>query len=455
MGEGSQPPTRIANDPPIFCLGIDHHRTPVETRERLAVDSASMAGLLTRLRACGGVGEAVVVSTCNRVEAWIAGRADAGLAPLLAEALCHERGIAPESLLATAYHRSGAAAVRHLFRVSASLESLVLGEDQILRQIKDAYAAANALGSTARWLNPLFQRAIATGREVRAETGISAHKLSIASVAVDLAKHIHGDLRAASLLVVGAGEMGELVTTYLIEAGVARISVVNRNRERAEAMAAAHGGVATVHDWSTLGERLADHDLVVTSTAAPQPIISVEMVRQAMRRRRAPLVLIDVAVPRDVAAEVGQIDDVFLSNVDHLQAMVAGNRERRQAEVAAAERLVEAAVSAFASEFRPGHGGLMARIATWSDDVVEREHRRVASKLPESLRGEVRQAMDRVAGKLQHRVLAWLRSRPNDPEAERLVAGMLGLDVADVPEQSGTQRGIPTKSPVESGQRHG
>ncbi len=435
MGEGSRPPAQTATqtasiqDPPILCLGIDHHRTPVEMRERLAVDPAALAGLLARLRACGGVGEAVVVSTCNRVEAWVAGRADAELVPLLAEALCHERGITSDSLLATAYQRSGTAAVRHLFRVAASLESLVLGEDQILRQVKDAYAAANGSGSTARWLNPLFQRAIATGREVRAETGIGAHKLSIASVAVDLAKHVHGDLRTASLLVVGAGEMGELVTTYLAEAGVARISVVNRNRARAEAMAAAQGGVATVHDWSALAERLADHDLVVTSTAAPHPIITVEMVRQAMRRRRSPLVLIDVAVPRDVAPEVGQLDDVFLSNVDHLQAMVAGNRERRQAEVAAAERLVEAAVTAFAGEFRPGHGGLMARIATWSDDVVEREHRRVASKLPEHLRPEVRQALDRVAGKLQHRILVWLRSRPNDPEAERTVQELLGLDL--------------------------
>lgn len=413
---------------PLLIVGIDHHHAPVALRERLAVADEALPVLLGELRALPGASEAAVLSTCNRVECYIAGSVPAAAVLTL---LAQRQGIDPTELV-IATTRTGAEGVRHAFRVASGLDSLVLGEDQILRQVKDAYELARKHGATAQHLNGLFQRALAVAKEVRTTTGIARHKLSVASVAVDLAKHVLGDLASAKVLVVGAGEIAELVLTYLKSAGVHQVTVVNRNRERAAALAERLGG--EVADWSALGSALASHDVVVSSTAAPHPVIGAALVAAAVRRRRQPLVLIDLAVPRDIEPAAANQGDVYLYNIDDLERVVAGHREQRSAEVTAAEALIDTRLAEFLEERRPGRDSLLAAVAAWFDDVVAAEDARLAARLGEvaqragdaALRDDVRYGLRRVANKLQHRLLSRLRER-GDPQTEAVVRELLGL----------------------------
>lgn len=403
---------------PVAVIGVDHHRTPVAVRERLAVGPAQVPELARRLAALPGCREAVVVSTCNRLECYLGGQ------PAEADALAAVAaigGLCPEQLAGHAYWRRGEPCIRHLFRVAGGLESLVLGEYQIIAQVRGAYEAARALGLTGPGLNPLFQRALAVAKEVRNRTALGRHKMSIASVAVDLARHVHGDLAAARLLVVGAGEMAELAVRYLLDQGVGqgagRIGIVNRSSERAMALAELAG--APVYPWSDLRSALAAHDIVVSSTAAPHLVLMAEDVRAAMTQRRGPLVLIDLAVPRDIDAQAGELDDVYLYNIDHLEGVVAANRQLRVEEVEAAEAVVDEHVRDHCLNLRPGRGELLAEVAAWFEAQVQAE----GAQADEA----ARRALHRLGGKLQHRVMAWLRDHPDDPEAERTVRELLDL----------------------------
>ena len=314
---------------PLVILGVDHHRTPVAVRERLAVPETALRGLLSTLSTLPGASEAVVLSTCNRLECYLAGSPDHAQ---VLRALAEHQGIDAAVVEANAYWLRGGAGVRHLFRVVSGLESLVIGEYQIVHQVKQAYDAAHNGRFTSGVLNPLFQRALGVGKEVRNQTAIGKHKLSVASVAVDLAKHIYGELDHARLLIVGAGEIAELAVKYLVAAGVREMSIVNRSEDRAQALATelrSGDFRADVLPWSMLGDALTQHDIVVASTAAPHAVINVDEVKQAMRKRRQPLMLIDLAVPRDVEPAVAQIADVYLYNIDHLESVVAANHQLR------------------------------------------------------------------------------------------------------------------------------
>lgn len=409
--------------PPLLAWGVDHHRSPVELRERLAVAATDPVALAALLRQLPGAGECVVIATCNRLEVYLGGpversRVDAALA--------ERAGVAAPELAHHAFAHQGEAAARHLFRVAAGLESMVLGEAEISGQVRRAYDGARAAGLAGTVLNPLFQRALACGKEVRTSTGLGDHKLSVASVAVDLARQVHGDLAAARLLLVGAGETAELAARYLAAAGVRTITVANRSPERASELAGRINGTAI--PWDALPTALAGHDVVVSSTAAPHPVITTSMVRGAVRARRAPLVLIDLAVPRDVEAEAGTLDDVFVFNIDHLERVIAQNLGQRCDEVAAAEALVGSAVTAWRQAADSGHADLLARVAVHFRDVVAAEEARLAGKLPDADRKQLRYGLDRVGNKLLHPILAWLREHPDDQQARRLVAELLGLD---------------------------
>ncbi|MFM2092027.1 MAG: hypothetical protein RLZZ127_2516, partial [Planctomycetota bacterium] len=280
---------------PLLVVGVDHHRTPLADRERLAVSGDDLAGLEADLAALPGAVGAVVLSTCNRLECWVAGTA-AGSA--VVERLASRRGLDPARVAAWTVERRGDAALRHLFRVAGGLESLVVGEAQIQGQVRDAYERSRSRAPLPGILHQAFQRALACGKRVRSETALGRVRESTASVAVDLARQVVGDLARARVLVVGAGMIAEEVLTVLAAAGVRMVSVVNRSQERAEALARAHA--ATVHAWSALPGLLGANDIVVCSTASPEPVISAAMVRAALRGRRGGLVLIDLAVPRDV-----------------------------------------------------------------------------------------------------------------------------------------------------------
>ncbi len=406
-------------EPVVHLLGLDHHRTPIAIRECLAATGDRARDLLVACLRQPGVDEAVVLSTCNRFEVVVGGHAERDhLVTLLAE----HSGVPVADLNQHLYWHSGRAAVRHCFRVVASLESLVLGEYQIVHQVKSAYEHARAEGATGAALNPLFQRALAVGKDVRAQTAIGKHKLSVASVAVDLAARILGDLSQARLLVLGAGEIAELAVT----AGVHRLTICNRSEDRA--LALANNVNATVTSWDQRGAALADHDIVVTSTAAPGCVVDEEMVRAAMRRRREPLMLLDLAVPRDVEERVGRLEDVYLYNVDHLEAVVEANRDRRLDESAGASALVDAQADAFCRTQDGSRAALLGQVSMWFNDVVAAESARLKTRLPSADADELRYGLERVGNKLAHRLLHWLKENPDDPQVERVVRELLGLD---------------------------
>jgi glutamyl-tRNA reductase len=409
----------------ISVLGVDHHRTPIALRERLALIAGATGELVSALTALPGCSEVVVLSTCNRLECFCAGtctRED------VAACVARCQDLEATILAEHAFWHQDTDCIRHLFRVASGLESLVLGEYQIVHQVKSAYDAAHLAGTTGPFLNPLFQRSLAAAKEVRNRTAIGKHKLSVASVAVDLAKQVHGDLARARLLVVGAGEIAELAVKYLVAAGVGAITLVNRSEDRAQALADQVADFKpSVLPWSRLAEAIAGHDIVVSSTSAPHAVVTVADVRQAMRHRDEPLVMLDLALPRDIEPAVGDLDDVFLYNLDHLDAVVAANRQVRREDLDAADAIITEQVLSYLAEVRQDRAELMGRIANYFRDVVDAEETRLKGRLPLENSGEVRYALERVGNKLQHRILAWLRTHHDDPQAERLIRDLLGL----------------------------
>ena len=422
MGEGAGTSSDAGGDLPLAILGVDHHRTPVEIRERLAVPAEALTKMLAGLSTLPGAREAVAVSTCNRLECYLAGDPDR---QQVVSMLAEFHGVDAAVLDQHVYWKCGRQCVRHLFRVVAGLESLVIGEHQIINQVKGAYELALNGRFTSSTLNPLFQRALAVAKEVRNQTAIGKHKLSVASVAVDLARHIYGELAKARLLVVGAGEIAELAMKYLVSAGVRDLSVINRSEERALALASEYKAEAL--PWSMLADALSAHDIIVTSTAAPHAVITEAEVRAAMRRRRRPLMLIDLAVPRDVEGSVGALADVYLYNIDHLEAVVAANRNLRAEEVDAADALVDSLVDGYVTGLRQDKGALLAQVARYFQDVIAAEEARLKGKLGLSDSSELRYGLERVGNKLQHQLLRVLREHPDDLEVERVVREMLGL----------------------------
>lgn len=412
---------------PFVVFGIDHHRTPVEVREKLAVPTEGISKLLALLSTTPGANEAVVLSTCNRLECYLAGTPDR---QQVLNRLAEHQGVDASMLEAHAFWHPGMAGVRHLFRVVSGLESLVLGEYQIVHQVKTSYDLAHQGRFTGAVLNPLFQRALGVAKEVRNNTGIGKYKLSVASVAVDLAKHIHGEVDRARLLVVGAGEIAELAVRYLLTAGVRELTIINRNEERAHALAEEFRSadfVPQVLPWSMLGDALTQHDIVLTSTAAPHAVITTAEVKQAMRRRRQPLMFMDLAVPRDVEPSVGELSDVYLYNIDHLEAVVSSNKQLRTDEVDAANALVDSLVTSYATDVRHDRGALMAQVAGYFTDVIAAEEARLAGKLAIKENPELRYGLERIGNKLQHQLLRYLREHANDPNAEKIIREILGL----------------------------
>jgi glutamyl-tRNA reductase len=320
----------------VLVVGLNHRAAPVEVREALAFGKDTLREELRRLRDASGLDEAVVLSTCNRVEVWGAGASTAGEK---VSALLLARGGRPPAEAALLYRRVGEEAVRHLFRVPCGLDSLVLGEPQILGQVKDAYRVAEEAGTLGGRLSLLRNHALATAKRVRTDTGIGRHAVSVSHVAVELAIKVFGHVRGRRVLVVGAGKMSGLAARRLAREG-AELTVVGRTEARASELAAALGGRALA--FENLAGELATADVVLTGTAAPTTILHVPEVEAAARARRGrPLFLIDIAVPRDVDPAVRAIPGVFLYDLDDLTGVAAANLRERQREAAAAETLLE------------------------------------------------------------------------------------------------------------------
>ena len=324
----------------ILCVGINHKTAAVGLREKLAFDTETARRAMATLAEQWDHAEFVILSTCNRTELYTA-------RPVHGHPRDHELrdwlarfgGVAVEDLAESLYTLSDAEAVGHLFTVAAGLDSLVPGEDQIVTQIKDAYAAAAEIDAVGAVLNEIVQTALHVAKHVRTETGLAAGKVSVASVAVEFVGHVFETLRDKRVLTVGAGKMNVLMLRHLAELGAGDILVSNRSFDRAERLAAQCGGRPV--PFEDLGKHLAASDVVLTGTASEHAIIGREMVTRAQEARNwRPLLIVDIAVPRDVAPECGEIENVFLYNIDDLEGIVRGTIEMRHAERDAAETII-------------------------------------------------------------------------------------------------------------------
>ena len=338
----------------LVVVGMSHRTAPVALRERVAFTSAELPRALDELRRCAAEAEAVILSTCNRVEVVAFSDRDAGLAAGIERFLAAFHRVPRRRLGPHLYRLLGRDAIAHVFRVAASLDSMVPGESQILAQVKEAYQSAARAGATGKHLNALFQQALRAGKRVHAETDIARHKVSVSSVAVDLARETLGDLSRRTVLVLGAGETGKLALKSLVEAGVGAVVVTSRTAARSRSLAKALGGKAV--PWKELGARLAEADLVLVSTASRDFLLSRETIANTMAcRRECPLVVIDIAVPRNVDPAVAGVPGVRLFNIDDLERIVAENLGRRELELERGMRLVEADAARFA-EWLETHG---------------------------------------------------------------------------------------------------
>lgn len=400
----------------LFAVGVNHKHAPVELRERLAVEGDQHATVLRALREHGGLREAMIISTCNRVEIYGVAPQPAVVAGVL-DVLAALRTLDPTLLRDHCFSRVDTDAVRHIFRVTSSLESLVVGEPQILGQVKSALGRAKESGAVGPVLDRCLSLAFKCAKRVRTETDIARGGASVPSVAVDLARSIFGELSGTAVMVVGAGEMAENAALHLRAEGAAELVVLNRSRERGEALARKVEG--RYESWDGLTSQLSRVDIVVASTASQRPIIDRKLLKPVMRsRRHRPLFLVDIAVPRDVDGDVTRLDDVFLYNVDDLQGIVNDNLKNRRGEAERADALVDQEVGAFAAWMRSrAIGPLMGKLQAHGRELAEAEVARVLPKLGELDDGQrklVEQLGRQIVQKLLHKPMTNLRKASTD-----------------------------------------
>lgn len=322
----------------ILCLGLSHHTASVDLRERFAIPDGEVSSVAAQLRAAAGVSEAVVVSTCNRVEFYLAAeQAGAGFAAVEEFVRNRAPGVENESF----FQLPTATAIRHLFRVVSGLDSMVLGETEIFGQVKKAYEAATQGGATARHLNKLFQRAFNVGKEVRTKTNITRGSVSVGSAAVELAEQIFGrDLSTCRVMILGAGEMSELTAGALKARGVKTIFVANRSYDRAVDLAEKMNGKA-IHfeEWPRDFQEV---DILIGSTAAPHHVVTAAQLAPIMRKRPDRLLYcIDLAVPRDIEPAVKQLEGVYLFDIDELKKIADDSMDTRKQELSVCEQMIE------------------------------------------------------------------------------------------------------------------
>ena len=333
----------------LVTLGINHRTAPVELRERIAFTPDRMADAFAELRVASGADEVAILSTCNRTELYLAG--DNECAPLVLRWLAGFHQLDAAELEDAVYVHYDADAVRHMMRVAAGLDSMVLGEPQIFGQLKEAYALAREHGGCGSFLSRLFEQTFSVAKRVRTHTAIGENPVSVAYAAVSMAHHIFADMSRNKALLIGAGKTIELVAQHLAQAGVSDFLVANRTLERAQSLAAAHGGQGIV--LSDIPEHLADVDIVIASTASPLPILGKGAVERALKRRKhRPYFMVDIAVPRDIEPEVGALADVYLYTVDDLRQVIEENIRSREGAAREAENLVMDGVQAFLNQLR-------------------------------------------------------------------------------------------------------
>lgn len=418
----------------IFVVGLSHKTAPIDVRERLAMSDEGRDALLSELRKEKELRETLLLSTCNRVELFAHSPEPQEKALQRLREAFHR--LSPTGLSAhLLYEKVGSAAIEHIFRVTASLDSLVLGEPQILGQVKEALDVATRSGNVGHVLGRCMQRAISVGKRVRTETALGQGTVSVSSVAVDLAKSIFSDLTEHAVLLVGAGEMAEAAAKSLGR-GARAMRVCNRSFERGATLARAFGGAAV--SWEMLEEELSVADVVVTSTASKTPVITSTMVKRAMRVRRGrPLFFVDIAVPRNVEPDVHKLENVYVYNVDDLEEEVSRGMTLRQGELVRADAIVKEEAQAFQSwslslGVKPTVVALRARTRAVLGAELARTLKGRLRHLSEGDRTALSQMMKSVESKLLHAPTSKLQNHTSPEEARALAAVV--AELFDLPE---------------------
>jgi glutamyl-tRNA reductase len=420
----------------LVLLGINHITAPIEVRERLAIPAARLADATRTLLHQPGIREGLILSTCNRVELLTLQDGPTDPAdPLSTQPqtkadllrFLHEYfAVLPHDLQPHLYEFREREAVRHLFRVASSLDSMVVGEPQILGQVKDSYTVAREVGAVSTHLESLLQRTFTVAKKVRTETQIGSSTVSIASVAVDLARKIFGSLDGKTVLLVGAGKMSELAARHLIQQGAASILVTNRTPSRAEKIVADFRGSNVYTEaipFDDLYEQAARADIVITSTGAPQKIFGRSHGQHFLQRRRnRPMFFIDIAVPRDVDPRMNEVEGCFVYDIDDLQQVATANLADRSREAAAAETIVSREVEKYQQRLQsrdavPAIKALQQQAEAIREAELARSHSKLAELTPQQ-RDAVEALTRALTAKLLHPQLTALRdsTRPKDPE---------------------------------------
>ena len=415
---------------PLIALGLNHLTAPVSLREQVAFDSEAATAALRELQREPGVEEAMILSTCNRTELYVG--VAAGAEQLPQAWLGRHRHLTADKLDEFLYRHEEQDAARHLFRVATGLDSMVLGEPQILGQVKDAYQIARDAHTLKAPLDRLLQHTFAVAKRVRTETRIGAHTVSVAFTAVRLAEQVFADLREACVLLIGAGDTIELAARHLADKQARRMIVANRTLETAQELASRYGGYAIA--LADLPQHLAEADIVISSTAARQPVVTRGMVEQALAaRRRKPVFMVDIAVPRDIEPGVAELPDVYLYGIDDLQQVIDDNRRNRAAAAREADAIIDLQVDRYmawrrALTLRNPALDLRQPAETYRDEVLEKARAMLArGKSPDEALGFLAHTL---TNKLLHHPSARLREATLSGDLDLLhAAGRLyGLD---------------------------
>ena len=409
----------------IVLVGLNHKTAPLSVRERLFAGCQSEINLLCDLQAIDGVLEILYLSTCNRVELVAAVEDVPQALNALKYFLAGHGGLTNEEAAACLYGYQDEEAIRHLFRVTSSLDSLVMGEAQILGQVKDAYRQALAQNATGIALNRLMHRAFRTAKRVRTETGIATNPVSVSFAAVELSKKIFGSLSGKKVLLIGAGEMAELTGQHLVGNGAEGITVANRSLSQAALLAEKFHGKAI--GLTALDEALCDVDIVISSTGAPSYIVTQEMIRQCLRKRKNRLLfLIDIAVPRDIDPAVDSIENVYLYNIDNLQDIVDENMDNRRREALKAEQIVAEEVTQYSNWLKELEAvPTIVSLRNKAEGIVRMEMVKAQSwmsKLENGDREKVDALVNGIVNKLLHAPVAVMKEESAEFSSQDIVA---------------------------------
>lgn len=441
----------------LFVVGISWRTAPVAVREKLAFRDEELPGALQAMTAELPVAEALLVSTCNRVEVYGVGKPGADPTGPVRAFLAGQRGLAPADVAEVLYDHRGNAAVRHVFSVASALDSLVLGEAQILGQLKAAYGVASAAGTSGPLLGRCLERAFGVAKRVRTETAIARGAANVSTVAVDLAKRVFGNLAGKSVLVVGAGKMSTLAARHLYASGAQHIVVTNRSPEKAEALAAEIDGIA--RPWAELEAHLVEADVVISSTGAREPILTRPLFKRVTKARRwRQLVVIDIAVPRDADPEIARFDGVYVFDIDDLEKVVAANLAERARAAEHAGRIVDHEAGQFEHWMRtqgvvPTIRALRERFARVADVELQKTLDQLARReyTPAQQREAIQRLIQLVVNKLLHPPTIALREAPPDEAGLRAEVLCQLFDLAPV-ERNETSALDPAAAP-ESAER--